>query len=88
MGGEAEGASRIACLTHPHPPLAAPCLTHPHLAAALSQFSKSEYGLDETQANIATALSAGIGLYAAVEAAKGFDLLGKCSGEDKKSSGI
>ena len=75
-GGGQKRASRIASLTHPH------------LAAALSQFSKSEYGLDETQANIATALSAGIGLYAAVEAAKGFDLLGKCGGEDKKSSGI
>ena len=52
-------------------------------SAALAQFSKTEYGMDETQANIATVLSGGIGLFAAVKAAEGYDLFGK-----NKSSGI
>ena len=50
---------------------------------ALAQFSKSEYGMDETQANIATVLSGGIGLFAAVKAAEGYGAFG-----ESKSAGV
>lgn len=67
------------CMDHRAPSIDIPLNAPP----ALAQFSKSEYGMDETQANIATVLSGGIGLFAAVKAAEGYGAFG-----ESKSAGV